>query len=369
MANSYLILPALATISCVACSEPTASATQSPDLGKLTIGNKAPAISASSWLRGQPVDEFEQGHIYVMEFWASWCVPCVAGMPHLSKLQRTHADDVTIIGMNIWEQPSKATQWMTSTGVNLMEYTVALQQGTDMESLWMEPAGQQGIPAAFIIDRSGLVAWIGHPADLDIPLAKIVEEDWDLDAARIAHQSGVEIERRKTAAIAQFEQIAKNEIEAHMAAKEANDLDAFAATSTALINLRPPHDIATNILGVGIHRMLTGQRALLAAEFIKKNQHVINNDKPSLVMYGKAIIHDDLFTQARDADLSIALLSRACELDEHKDSDLLSLLAQAYLMKATQIQSLSVIQAPDDATKTEQRSRLDAYQKALVINP
>lgn len=375
MQKQYLISGAIALVSFVPFIEtadattslPVADVITSDDL--LTIGNEAPIIAVSSWLRGEPVVEFEQGHIYVMEFWASWCVPCVAGMPHLSELQRMYSDDVTIIGINIWEKPAAASEWMTNTGMDLMEYTVALQQGTEMESRWMEPAGQKGIPAAFIIDRSGMVAWIGHPADLDEPLSKIIENDWDIDAALIAFQSGAEIERHKTAAMMQFEQMAKTEIEAHMAAKEARDLDAIAATSTALIDLRPPPDIAKNLLGVGIHRMLTGQRASLAVEFIWKNQHVISDDKLNLLMYGRAIIHDDLFLQARDADLAIALLTRACELTEFGDSEVLSLLAQAHLLKATQTQRLAVKNASPGANRTEQNSRLDAYQSALLTNP
>ncbi len=327
---------AIVSITNAALAEPTDRVAQS-DVGALTIGDQAPPIAIARWLRGDPIDAFEQGHIYVVEFWASWCVPCIAGMPHLSELQRQYADDVTIVGVNIWEDPAAASGWMGKKGMELMEYTVAIQDGTEMESLWMEPAGQRGIPAAFIVDRTGTVAWIGHPADLDGPLEKIVQNDWVIDAARIAFQSGAEIERRQTAAMIEFEKMAKHEIEAYTAAKEAGDLDALAATSTALIELRPPPDIAKNLLGGGIHRMLTGDRAELAVEFIRKNQHVIRDDAMSLEQYGRAIIHDELFADARDADLAISLLTRACVLEAYEDRDMLNLLAHAHLLKATQV--------------------------------
>lgn len=327
---------AIASVTIIAHAEPTRGSSPITKVA-LTIGDQAPPITIARWLRGDPIGSLEQGHIYVVEFWASWCVPCVAGMPHLSELQRRHAKDVTIIGVNIWEDPAAASEWMGKKGMGLMEYTVAIQEGTEMESLWMEPAGQRGIPAAFIVDRTGTVAWIGHPADLDEPLEKIVQNDWDIDAARIAFQSGAEIERRQTVAMIEFEKMAKHEIEAYTAAKDAGDLDALAATSTALIELRPPPDIAKNLLGGGIHRMLTGHRAELAVEFIWKNQHVIRDDALSLEQYGRAIIHDELFADARDADLAIVLLTRACELEAYEDRDMLNQLAQAHLLKATQV--------------------------------
>ena len=48
---------------------------------------------------------------------------------------------------------------------------------------WMEPAGQTGIPAAFIIDREGRVAWIGHPMEMDEPLAEVMAGTWDIKKA------------------------------------------------------------------------------------------------------------------------------------------------------------------------------------------
>ena len=38
----------------------------------LTIGDKAPPIEITHWIKGAPVKEFEPGHAYVIEFWATW---------------------------------------------------------------------------------------------------------------------------------------------------------------------------------------------------------------------------------------------------------------------------------------------------------
>ena len=43
-----------------------------------------------------------------------------------------------------------------------------------MAKNWMKAAGQNGIPTAFIVNKEGKIAWIGHPGRMDEPLDKIV---------------------------------------------------------------------------------------------------------------------------------------------------------------------------------------------------
>src|SRR5688500_8156890 len=65
----------------------------------LKIGDPAPALPATKWLQGNAVKVFEPGKTYVVEFWATWCVPCIVMMPHLSELQQQYKDKgVTFIG-------------------------------------------------------------------------------------------------------------------------------------------------------------------------------------------------------------------------------------------------------------------------------
>lgn len=331
----------------------------------LQIGDPAPPIRAAEWLKGEPVVSFEAGHVYVVEFWASWCVPCIAGMPHLSELQRLHEGDVTIIGMNIWEEPDVAAEWMSRRGVELMDYAVALQSGEEMETLWMDAAGQRGIPTAFIVDGTGMIVWIGHPNDLDHPLASVIQGDWDHEAYRDAFESGAALERRQRAAISEFEVTAKAAIEPYMEAVEAKDLDAIDETATVLIALRPPGQIAGDLFGGSVHRMLTGGRAELTISFMKKNLGAIEDSPEQLVQFGRAIVLDDLFEGARDADLAIVMLNRASELSENADAATLGLLARAHVLKAAQLQRQAVEHTPEASRESRVRT-LQAYAKSQL---
>ena len=67
--------------------------------GKLKVGDPAPPLAVSTWLHGAPVKGFEPGRAYVVEFWATWCGPCIQIMPHMGDLQDEYREKgVTFIG-------------------------------------------------------------------------------------------------------------------------------------------------------------------------------------------------------------------------------------------------------------------------------
>jgi thiol-disulfide isomerase/thioredoxin len=155
------------------------------ELPELFIGSKAPELQIAKFVKGDSVQQFEQGTVYVVEFWATWCGPCIAAFPHLSELQAKHQDDLQVIGVNIWERfPDQATRIQEIEGFvaeqgDRMGYTVAVEQDTAMADTWMKPAGQNGIPAAFIVDGTGTIAWVGHPMGMDEPLEAVIAGDFD----------------------------------------------------------------------------------------------------------------------------------------------------------------------------------------------
>ena len=180
---------------------------------ELTVNDPAPPLTLSSWLKGDPIESFDPGSVYVVEFWATWCGPCIAGMPHLSELQQKHADEVTIIGVNIWERdPGAVPAWMDERGDDLMDYAVAMQEGTTMAESWMEAAGERGIPASFIVDQKGRIAWIGHPSRLDEPLERVVAGEWDIATALEKREAERAAEREREAVRRRFEEQAAEAI-------------------------------------------------------------------------------------------------------------------------------------------------------------
>ena len=166
---------------------PAAAPASKQPAPSLKAGDPAPAFKVHSILKGAEFAAFESGKIYVVEFWSTWCGPCIASIPHLSKLQAKFADKgVRIVGVNIWEDDklddatlSKVRDFVTQQG-DIMGYTVAYD-GPDkhMDKAWMQAAGRRGIPSAFLVDGTGKIAWMGHPIMLDIVLHEVVDGTWD----------------------------------------------------------------------------------------------------------------------------------------------------------------------------------------------
>jgi thiol-disulfide isomerase/thioredoxin len=185
----YLTVLAAAAI-CLA-----SAATRADEI--LNLGDPAPKLEVSGWVKGDKVDQFEPGKTYVVEFWATWCGPCRQTIPHLTELSHKYKDKgVRFIGVDVWERDlTKVRPFVEEMGAK-MDYSVALDtvpasgNASDgaMAKNWMAAAEEHGIPAAFII-RDGKIAWIGHPMTMDKPLEEITAGTWDpkaLSATRLA---------------------------------------------------------------------------------------------------------------------------------------------------------------------------------------
>jgi len=134
------------------------------------IGDSAPVIAPVTWLKGTPVAQYDPGRVYVVEFWATWCPPCIRTIPHLSALQQQHASTLTIVGVNaegllgFEAKTSAVNSFMTKHGRD-MAYTVAMEDpiGKPISGTWIIGTGSLGAPTAGIIDQHGKLVWIGYP--------------------------------------------------------------------------------------------------------------------------------------------------------------------------------------------------------------
>lgn len=161
----------------------------------LTIGDPAPAFKVTGWSKGTPVDDLKEGNVYVVEFWATWCGPCIASMPHLSDMADKFAGKATLISVNTWDYKkveegkendvdhvSRVNAWVKENDAK-MRYNVAFDDASDtMANTWMRAAGRNGIPCAFIVDKEKRIAWIGHPMQMEDPLKQVVDGTWDRNA-------------------------------------------------------------------------------------------------------------------------------------------------------------------------------------------
>ncbi|MGY4626812.1 TlpA disulfide reductase family protein [Bradyrhizobium sp. USDA 4486] len=171
----------------------------------LHMDSPAPPIKVENWLRGEPLTSFQPGKVYVVEFWATWCAPCAAAMPHLVELQEKYKDSgLELLGVAAYEQAPTADEartsldaWLTDKFSNL-NFRIGFDSTGEMNKLWMDSSFSIGIPTSFVVDRDGHIAFIGLPMQLDDVLPKVLNGSWRTsDEAKAADTERIETGRRE----------------------------------------------------------------------------------------------------------------------------------------------------------------------------
>ena len=179
----------------------TAFAIASAAMGQMTnlhVGDQAPGLDVAKWVKGQET-KVEEGTVYIVEFWATWCAPCRKTIPHLTELQKEYeGQGLRVIGVSTEDEKTVAN-FVRAQG-SKMDYTVVVDKFNATERAWMNSAGQKGIPTAFIVDRKGKVQFIGSPFDehFDTVVSLVVRGRYDakLMVQAVPHLKAAETARK-----------------------------------------------------------------------------------------------------------------------------------------------------------------------------
>jgi peroxiredoxin len=138
----FWLAAGLAALSLAGCSLPGAGSTPSSD------GSTAPGFTVTGLDGATHRLADYRGKVVVLNFWATWCIPCRAEMPDLEHEARAHRSDAVILGMDPRESASTAKDFADGLGIS---YPILL----DLDSKVYDAYRVVALPTTFVIDARG----------------------------------------------------------------------------------------------------------------------------------------------------------------------------------------------------------------------
>jgi peroxiredoxin len=123
-----------------------------PAAAILQKGDKAPAVKLVT-TSGQPVTLANyRGYVLIMDFFATWCIPCKESIPHLNSLNRKYGKQgLQILGISVDEGGEREVKNFIAE--RKIGYPVAVA-GEDLQTEY----GLRSIPTIYVINKKGMVA-------------------------------------------------------------------------------------------------------------------------------------------------------------------------------------------------------------------
>ncbi len=131
--------------------------------GEPKPGEAPPPLDLESLLQApsgtQPSWKALRGKVVVLEFWATWCGPCVAAIPHLNQLADKFKDE-PIQFISVTAEDEKVVRPF------LRRKPIQAWIGLDTDKSMFDDYGVTGIPHTVIVDQNGIIAAVTHPTYL-----------------------------------------------------------------------------------------------------------------------------------------------------------------------------------------------------------
>ncbi len=153
-------------------------------------GDKAPGLRfARTFNRAQAIEQVSFDRLSAVILWNVGCAGCLPMVDEIAELVSTH--DIPVYGVAVMVRDVERTAAAATD--SSPKAILALEERPAGESKlargpvtrhWLEASGQQGVPAGYLVNRHGVVAWMGDPAEIRDVLPAVANGTWDVAAAR-----------------------------------------------------------------------------------------------------------------------------------------------------------------------------------------
>lgn len=135
----------------------------------LQPGDPAPEMTVASWLNvekgKEPTAATLKGKVVMVEFWGTWCGPCVRAMPHVQQIWDRYRDRGLVVLAVSYEEPDVMRPFLEKNA-----YTMPV--GSDPAKAYIEKFGFSGWPSTFVVDAEGKIAYAADPYGVEPAIEK-----------------------------------------------------------------------------------------------------------------------------------------------------------------------------------------------------
>jgi thiol-disulfide isomerase/thioredoxin len=154
------------------CANSPASTSAAPDSGTVAVKGPAPDFELENVAGGKLKAADLKGKVLIVDFWATWCEPCIAEIPKFNKMaDEFKGKNVEIVGITVESAYNTIKPKVKQTG---MKYTVLVGNDKVVEGF----GGLIGFPTTFVVTKDFKIykKYMGALPDKDVRLRKDVEK-------------------------------------------------------------------------------------------------------------------------------------------------------------------------------------------------
>jgi thiol-disulfide isomerase/thioredoxin len=130
-------------------------------LAQLKVGQVAPEIVITNWLKNVPKSRELSDKFIVIDFWATWCAPCLETVPHFNQMVKEHKSNPNLVFLALTDE--KITKVMPLLKRIPFDAVVV----TDTTRQTSNSFKANTIPFCVIIDNKNKIRWFGHSGSLN----------------------------------------------------------------------------------------------------------------------------------------------------------------------------------------------------------
>lgn len=202
----------------------------------IKVNEKAPKINITHWIENVPTNKSLDNKFTVLEFWATWCGPCIAAVPHMNKIQ-SEFNNKDLVYISITDESVEKVK----RSLKRIDFKSIVVTDLTKETQINFGDGKKGLdtyPLTVLIDNKGIIKWIGEPKKLNSKImseflanAKTENKDNELKKTEI------QIEQNTTLSFKEL--LINNEIANYFDIQEAKSTEKFKKTlGTKIISLK-----------------------------------------------------------------------------------------------------------------------------------